>query len=273
MAIKAVVTAEEHAALADALKTLYRQEGNVFVLDAEGIDTHPATRSLKTALEGERTGRTEAARQLKELQEKLGTMDPEEAKAALAKIQELDEKARLGEIPEKLKPKFDEAVKLQVESISKNFETQKKGYEKQIADLKGELQGAKGQLESLTIDGAVRDAASKKGLQDWAIEDAILHARNTYKLQEGKPVPMKGDQIIYSGKKPGDPKPIDEWLEDMTASKPGWLKPNGGGGADKARAGQGGQFTLTREQARNPQLYRQTQEQAKKAGQELQVVD
>jgi hypothetical protein len=105
------------------------------------------------------------------------------------------------------------------------------------------------------------------------VEDAILHARNTYRLQDGKPVPMRGDQILYSGKKPGDPMPIDEWLEQKTTEKPGWLKPNNGSSADKSRQGGGGAFTLTREQARNPQLYQQTQEAAKKAGQELQVVE
>lgn len=274
MAIKAVLTADEHGKLDDALKALYKQEGTVFVLDADGIDAHPATRSLKTALEGERTGRGEVTRQLNELKEKLGDLNPDEAREALKKIQDLEEKTRLGEIPEKFKKQFDDAVAVRVESITKNFDSQKKGFEKQIADLNQKLNDSTGQLETLTIDGEVRAAAARKGLQDWAVEDAIMHARTVYKLKDGKPMPMKGDQIIYSGKKPGDPKPIDEWLEEKVTEKPGWLKPNSGSGAEHSRNGSGGgQFTISREDARNPQTYTRMKEEAKKAGKELQIAD
>jgi len=275
MGIKAVVTAEEHAALADALKPLYRQEGAVFVIDADGIDSHPATKSLKSALESERTGRSEITRQLNELKEKLGDMNPDEARDALKKIKDLEEAQRVGDIPEKFKQKFDEAVAARVESIQKNHATQVKGFERQITELQDKLKGANTQLENLTIDGEVRAVAAKKGLNEWAVEDAVMHARNMYRLVDGKPVPMKGDQIVYSGKKPGEAKPIDEWLEEKVQEKPGWLKPNSGSDTEQQRRRNGGgsQFTLTREQARNPEVYRQTKEAAKKAGQEVVIAD
>lgn len=274
MAIKAVITAEEYGALDAALKPLYKQEGNSYVADIDGIDAHPSTKSLKTALDAERSGRSDTTRQLNELKAKLGDMDPDEARDALKKIQELEEKSRLGEIPDKFKKQFDEAVAARVESIQKNFETQKKGFEKQVKDLETKLNESTGQLENLTIDGAVREAASKKGLHAWAIEDAVMHARKLYKLKDGKPVPLNGDQVVFSGKKPGDPKPIEEWLEEKITEKPGWVKESTGGGADHQRNnGAGGQFVLTRAQARDVATYNRTKEAAKKVGQEVQILE
>lgn len=277
MAIKAVVTADEHAKLDDAIKALYKQEGTVFVLDADGIDAHPATRSLKNALDTERNNASNATRELAKLREQLGSDDPAEAAEALRKIKDMEEKAALGEIPEKFKQQFDKAVAVRVESITKNYEAQKKGYEKQIAELNDGLNKTNSQLEELTIDGEVRNVAAKKGLNDWAVEDAILHARRLYKLKDGKPVPLNGDQIVFSGKRPGDPKPIEEWLEEKVAEKPGWLKPNAGAGADNGgqRKGGGGsgQFVLTREQARDPKTYNRMRDEAAKVGQEVMIAE
>lgn len=273
MALKAVITAQEHGALQEGWKALYKQEGDAFILDAEGIDAHPATLSLKRALESERGISGAAARELKDLKDKLGDMSPDDARAALQRIQEIEEKSRLGEIPEKFKKQFDDAVAARIESIQKNHTNAIKGYEKQVADLNTQLQQSTGQLETLTIDGEVRTVAARKGLQDWAVEDAIMHARQLYRLKDGKPIPMRGDQIVFSGKKPGDPKPIDEWLDEKVTEKPGWLKPNGGGGSDHHRTngGASGQFTLTREQARDRKTYVAMQEQARKAGQEVTI--
>lgn len=276
MSLKAVLTAEEHGALDAALKGLYKQEGNAFVLDAEGIGDHPAAKSLKTALESERTNAAAKARELKELRDKLGDLSPEDARKALDRIREIEDAELTGKIPEKLRPQFDEAVNARVDKMQKDFENQKKGFENQIADLQGKLKGANDTLETLTIDHAVRDAAGKMGLHDWAVEDAVMHARTLYKLQDGKPVPMKGDQVVYSGKKPSDPLPIHEWLESKTQEKPGWLKPNSGsgGGSDRrSGGGSGSQFRLTREEARNPQKYREASEAAKKAGQQLEIIE
>lgn len=276
MALKAVLTADEHGKLDAALKGLYTLQGDAYVLDAEGIDVHPAARGLKTALESERTNSAKTARELKELREKLGDLTPEDARKAMDRIREIEDAQRVGDIPEKFKKQFDEAVAARVESMLRNAENQKKQYETKIAELEGTLQNAHGELETLKIDGAVREAAGKLGLNEWAVEDAVMHARGTYKLQDGKPVPMKGDQIIFSGKKPSDPKPIDEWLAEKVTEKPGWLKPNGGGGAGgDRRTGGGGtsQFTLTREQARNPKMYQQIQDAARKAGQELVITE
>lgn len=275
MAIKATLTADEHGKLDAALKALYTQQGDLFVLDAEGIDTHPAARGLRTALDAERNNSAKAARELKELKDKLGDLSPEDAVAARKRIQEIEDAQRTGDIPEKFKKQFDDAVNARVEKMQRDFETQKNGFETKITELNDKLKAANGTLETLTIDGAVREAASKMGLHDWAVEDAVMHARTIYHLQDGKPVPMKGDQIVYSGKKPSEPLPIGEWLESKAQEKPGWLKPNGGGGAggDRRVGGGGSQFTLTREQARDPKVYNSTKEAARKAGQELVVVD
>jgi len=271
MGVKAVLTKQEFDAADAALKPLYKQDGERFIIDADGLDTHPFASSLRSALDNERGNRERAIRELNELKGKLGDLTPEDAVEARRKIRELEEKANMGEIPERFKEQFEKAVGTRTKSMQDEFENQKKAFERRHKELETQLKSTTETLATLTIDGEVRKAASEVGMHDWAIEDAVLHARQVYRMKDGKPIPMNGDQIIYA-KNATDPKPISEWLSDMVAKKPGWVRQSTGGGANNNQSRvSGGKLLLTREQARDVRTYREAEDRAKKEGLELVV--
>lgn len=277
MALKATLTAAEHGALDSTLKTFYKADGDRFVLDAEGVDDLPSVRGLKSSIDKEREAARKARAEAEELRSKIGDLDPEEAKKALARLKELDDKAALGEIPDKFKDQFEKAVNHRVKSITDDFESQKKAFNKQVTDAKKENESLTARLAELTIDNAVRTEAEKMGLHDWAIEDAVLHAGRTFKIKDGKPVPLDADGQIVFGKDANSPKPIAEWLAEKAQQKPGWLKASTGGGSNNGTGngsgGGGNVHKIKRQDARDRQKYVAAQEAAKKAGVELQIVD
>lgn len=269
--VKAVLFSKaEFDALPEPLRVLYKEEAGQFYLDADGLEDHTFARGLKGALDGERGEKTKTARELQALKDKLGDLDPDEAREALKKIRDMEEAATLNEIPEKLRPKFDEAVRLRVEALQKTWEAKEKSYAQKIARLEQDGQSLSGKLAEITIDGAVREAASKAGIHEWAIDDAILRAKQVYKLKDGRPVPEKDGQVIFSGKSAGEPKPISEWLGEVVTERPGWLKPSVGTGAHNTGLSvTGSTVTLSRERARDPKAYQAAKEQAAKTGAEL----
>jgi hypothetical protein len=273
MALKAVLPKTEYEGLDSTLKAFYKAEGDSFVLDLDGVDSHPSARSLKNALDTERNNRTKAARELQELKDKLGDLDPDEAKKALAKIKELEDKAAVGDVPEKFKEQFDKAVEARTKSVIADNETKLKAKDKRIQTLEEENKKLGGNLAEVTIDTEVRKAGAEAGLHDWAIEDAVLRARQLYRLKDGKPVPMEGDQIVY-GKNGSDPKPIAEWLGELVQKRSGWVKGSSGGGAENnggRSTGAGNAIVISREDARDTVKYRAAREKATKAGVELQI--
>lgn len=277
MALKATLTAAEHGALDATLKTFYKADGDRFILDADGVDDLPSVRVLKSTIDKEREAARKAGIEAAQLRDKLGDLDPEEAKKALARLKELDEKAALGEIPERFKDQFEKAVAHRTESVRADFENQKKAFNKQIADKDKELGTLNSRLAELTIDNAVRTEAEKMGLHDWAIEDAVLHAGRTFKIKDGKPVPMDADGQVIFGKDANSPKPISEWLAEKAQQKPGWLKQSTGGGSQNGtgngNVGGNSVHKIKRADARDRQKWEAAEAAAQKAGVELQIVD
>lgn len=85
MPLKSKLTSEEFEGLADALKEHYKEEGESYVLDAEGFadpaklaEFRDSNRGLKRELDG-----------LKKKFEKFGDLDPDKAREALAKLEEM----------------------------------------------------------------------------------------------------------------------------------------------------------------------------------------
>ena len=129
----------------ERFRDLYSEQNGKFVLQPdliEGIDNIPG---LTSALEKERKSARDSAKALKQIQEKYGDLDPDEAKAALDLKRQHDEKKLLdsGEI-DKL--------------VSQRTESMKKDYEKQLKAAQTENETLRGQLSEILIDGGVKDA-------------------------------------------------------------------------------------------------------------------
>jgi hypothetical protein len=97
MALKAKLTADEFKAINAALQEHYKQEGDAYVLDADVVGD---VSKLSKALESERGASGTLKQEIAKLKDQFKDLDPEKARAALSKLQELEDKKLLdaGEI-------------------------------------------------------------------------------------------------------------------------------------------------------------------------------
>lgn len=197
------------------VRSLYKQEGTVYVLDAE--DVVP-----KTRLDEFRTNNIQLQQQL----DKLKDVDPVKY-AELIKVQQQVEEGKLIQAG-----KLEEVVTLRVTNMKKDLETQLNG-------TKTELSQANAQLALLMIDNAVRQVAVQNGALPTALDDVVLRARTVYSMEKGQAVPKddKG-QVIY-GKDGQTPMTINDWLVNLKKSAPHLFAGSQGGGAGGGRNGAG----------------------------------
>jgi hypothetical protein len=255
MALKrSYATLEE---IPEAQRALYVEKDGKYVLD---LDADGDDGKLAGALEKERQQRKTIEKTLSDLRKNLDGLDPAKAREALATLAELEEKADLGEIPEGLKAKIDAIVRKRTDRMATDYQTR-------LTAAEEKLKGANSQLEELLIDNALRAEAVKHGVRSTAVDDVVLYGRTVFRLKDGKPVPMKGEEVLY-GKEPNKPLTPEEWIAERSKDRPHWFEASGGGGTPPAGGGRqtGKDVSLTRDEAKDPQRYRAAKEQAAKAG-------
>lgn len=198
------------------VRSLYRQEGTAYVLDAE--DVVP-----KTRLDEFRTNNIQLQQQL----DKLKDVDPVKY-ADLIKLQQEVEEGQLIKAG-----KLEEVVNLRVTNMKKDLETQ-------LNSSQTALQVANSQLSILMIDNAVRQEAVKNGALTTALDDVVLRARTVYSMDKGQAVPKddKG-QVIY-GKDGQTPMAMGDWIVNLKKSAPHLFAGSQGGGAGGGRGGSTG---------------------------------
>lgn len=272
MSLKSVLSKAEYDALADPLKALYVADGDKFVLDAE-IESHPKALNLKTALDKERTDKETANKQFRALRDKIGDMDPEEARKALGEIQKLRDKKMLDE------GQIEELFKLRTEQMQTAHTTQVKAFEKQIGDGKTVIDSLTGQLRTMRINDKIKTMAVEKKIRREAIDDAI--ARFTvvgidgvkWDLDDkGDVVAKRGDQVAY-GKDATRSMSFDEGFDVLLTKAPHLFETSAGGGAnnDAGKTAQGGSHKISAADAKQPEKYRAAKDAAEKVGATLTI--
>lgn len=209
----------EHGKLPKDVQTLYVEKDGKFVLDLpEGVEE---VKGLKSALEKERTAAKEAARQLKELQEQWGDLDP-------ARIKNLMEKLGSDEEAQLIKSgKLDEVVERR---MKKAAEAHKKELEKAQKAVEAAQATAKKYAQQV-LDNHIRAAATKAGVHQHAVDDALFRARSMFSLdEEGNAVQLDSDGKVVLGKDNKSPFSPGEWMETMKESAPHWF-PAGSSGS------------------------------------------
>jgi hypothetical protein len=270
MALKARLTADEHTALAsDALQALYKKDGDAFVLEVDGADEVFAP-GLKKALESERDANKQHKKLLADLKSKFDGLDPAKAREALKKLEEFEDKELLDA------GKVDEIVTKRTERMRQDHQAQIDAMQKQLAEGGETTKSLTNRLYEVLIDAGVAEASTKVGVRPTALQDIKLRARSVWRMEEGKPIPKKDDGTIIYGKKATEPITFEEWVVSLQPDAPHLFEPSRGSGAPAGggqRGAAGGGVRLTREEARDPQVYRAAKEAAEKAGGAVQIVD
>lgn len=226
MALPATVTKEEFEKLPEVVRDHYRETEGKFHLSLVPKEKVDEFRNNNIELMKERDA-------LRATAEKYKDLDPDKAREALKKLQELGDQKLLSE------GKFKELLEEQTKRMRDDYEAKLTAADTKTKSLTGERDQARAQLEQVTIQAALRDAAMlpEVGILPTAIPDLLLRARGVWVLdKEGKPVPMNGDQVIR-GKDAVNPMTFVEWITGLQKDAPHLFKSTAGGGADNDRRG------------------------------------
>lgn len=132
------------------------------------------------------------------------------------------------------------------EVIEKRTERLRADYEKKLSEAQAaaqtEAERAKA-YQGRVLDDALRAAAAKAGLHQYAIDDALLRGRSMFSLDaNGQAVQLGPDGQPVLGKDGKSFFSPSEWLDGMKETAPHWFPATAsGGGAQGSRgAGNGG---------------------------------
>jgi len=219
MTLKAVVESLE--GVPEPARPLYAEKDGKFHLQVEGLVP-------KARVDEFRDNNLALKRQIDELTARFDGIDPEVARKLAAEQAKLRDKQLIEA------GKVDELLAERTGKMKNDFE----------AALKTERETAqtlKTQLESLLIDGAIRDAATKAGVRATAVDDVLLRGRQTFRVVDGKAVPMEGDKPIFG--RAGEVMDVQEWVMGLTERAPHLFEPSQGAGA-RGAPGAGGNTRL-----------------------------
>lgn len=271
MALKAILTKADFDALPELLQQQYGStDGETYVLDAD-IESHPKVGGLRTTLEKMKAAKKDGDAEFKKLRDQIGDLDPEQARAALARVQEMADKKLLDE------GKVDELIKARTDAMAKAHAAEKTAYEKRLADMEASNGSLNDEVTNLVLNGTLRDESIKSGVRKENIFDALTRLKTgegtdgiIWTLGEGrKIVAMAGDEPKYG--KDAQPMTISEGLEMLRKNIPSLFEPSTGGGAQNHARSDGNRFVISENDAKDHGKWKVASDAAKKAGQPLMI--
>lgn len=191
--------------VAEQFRGLYAQGADgMFYLQAEGaVD--------KDRLDEFRNNNVNLMKEM----EKYKDVDPAKYNELLAIQRKVEEKELIE------KGEIDKLVNLRTQEMRRTLD-------QQIADLTKANEINVRQLETLTIDNAVREHAVKLGVQATAVDDVLLRAKTVFRLQEGKPVAVDKDGQVIFGKDGQTPMAVGEYVTGLKETAPHLFQPSTG---------------------------------------------
>lgn len=207
MALKAILNADEHGALGDELKGEYKEVDGKFILDVVATDGYELSdvSGLKTTMGKE----IEKRKALEKQVVKFKDIDPERAREALAKLEELETLDPSKDVDKIANTKF-EAAKAQL--LKKHTD------ELSAAEAKSNKYRSK--IEKLLVDQvATAELAAAKG----SVELLLPHIQRQTRVVEDdddfKVEVVDKDGSVRIGDSKGTPMGIKELIAEMRASE------------------------------------------------------
>lgn len=125
------------------------------------------------------------------------------------------------------------------EVLNKRTERMKAGFDKETQAERAGREAAEARADKFSrrvLENGIRSEATAAGLHQYAIDDALLRAGSTFKLDdEGNPVAVEG-----AFGKDGNPLTLKEWFGDMKDKAPHWFPATASGSGAGHGGGNGG---------------------------------
>lgn len=105
----------------------------------------------------------------------------------------------------------------------------RKEYDAIISERTTEAERFRQAYESELMNSAIKSEAARAGIAATAIDDVMLRAKSSFKIIDGKPIPVdnKGDPLF--GK--DGVMTVSEWMKELASTAPHLFKPSSGAGA------------------------------------------
>jgi hypothetical protein len=221
--------------LPESLHSEYEQKDGKFHLKLEGdpngyvrsADLEEANKKLVEFRENNRGLKSK----LDSVTAKFEGVDPDEHKKMREKITSLEQQGLKGDadVTSIIQGAIEKAVKPLQQKLEQMSEREKE---------------AKNALARRDLESILTKEGLKAGVSEKAIPDYLRRGLDVFRLKEGEPVAMNGDDTpIFSSAKPSEPLSVPEWIGSLSDDAPHLFKPSAGGGTD-ARPG-GGDGTKT----------------------------
>lgn len=252
----------------------FDKDGNEIQLsaDTDGVKDLIAN-AVKEATSGLTANKDEILGEKKKLQEQMNALqeqwkglDPAAVRTIMSRLENDEETKLLAE------GKTDEVIARRTERLQADHKKQLEKLQAALEERDSALSSANGRVKQLTISGSLRQAAAELGVVPSAIEDALSRAMGTFQVGDDGALTIQENGATVYGKDGKNPMTPAEWLETMKEKAPHWFPAPSGGGAGGGNGGKGGKHQITREQARDPQVYRAARKAAEEAGAQLQIV-
>ncbi len=239
MALKLVV--ENLEGLPEAIAALYEQGADgKFHLQAEEDE------GAKAKIAEFRENNIKLQKELEAMKKKFDGVDLNELQAMKKKLQDIEDKKMIEA------GKIDELVNQKVERMRLDYEEQIKQLKNAIDEREKNLQSTTQRLSEVLIDSEITKAVNAVGVvRKEAMRDILARGRQTWRLEDGKPVPKEGDRLLY-GKDGKEPLTFDEWAQALIIQAPFLFETSSGGGASGGGSGGNGQFGKTIDLAKLP---------------------
>jgi hypothetical protein len=247
-----------------SLQSHYQKgEDGQYYLQANGLTV---AKAAAAKLEEFRTNNHALNDKIREMESRYKDLDPEDYKRT---------KQDLAEIQSGKGEKFGELLAQRTSALKAEYEDRLTKATSKVKDWEKKAGALEGQLHRVLIDNELQKVAAEAKTLPTALEDVLLRGRATFKIVEGKVVPVDGDGRVIYGADAMNPMTMQDWIKGLQQKAPHLFEGATGGGATGGRGANGGAgaIVLTVEQARNPAVYRAAKERAEKERRPLQIAE
>jgi hypothetical protein len=233
------------------------EDGKSWTLDELDIEDVTA---LKANSERLRKSYNAAQEELKKKAELYGDLDPEAARAAMLKLEELKDKEHMD------KGEFQEVLKNRTAAMEKDHQTVKAALEKALEEQKTRAATLEKELQRTVISNDLSTRAGQLKIKPEFIPFLQLAANKDWVLDDdGKAVWRVDGQLKY-GKDPTKPADMGDYLTEMIASTPSLVEGSHGTGANGNTGRNGAGLTISQADMRDVRKYEAVKAKAKEQG-------
>lgn len=121
------------------------------------------------------------------------------------------------------------------ELLEERTKTMREKHNQELDKIQGLNGTLNKQLETLVIDNAVRDSATKAGVVDTGVDDVLLRSQSVFTLEKGKAVPHDPNGNIIYGEGTSEPMSVQEWVKGQMEVAPHLFKSSNGSGSEHGK--------------------------------------